>query len=493
MTRTPDLHGQESTRLLARPRVIGRVLLRQCLVFLVLLVPPLLCALVEQEWSLSLALAAPTAVIALGFGISKYSPIPEDLRREEAVLALVLIFILSCVLTFPSFRVLGFSTADAIFEATSAITTTGLSVADNTGSWPVSAHFLRAWMQWCGGLVIAIAGLALLPDRGPALRILGTVGMEDDRSLLSSTREKARRLLAAYLALTTVGIVGAVVLIPGYWEGAVLALAAVSTGGFTPRPDSLASYSLAAQTFVILLSALGSVSLLFYVIFLKKGLFSAWRSAIVQPAVLTVGVLVVVSAIVTIVLRTPPPEELNDRANPDVSERSIDSRFLGRTCDKHSADYAVVDRGNDDWRTSRLYRWWTENRPRAYPFEVDRFDNAADDDTGSCFDLCNCRRRTRLDGQDCVRRGAVANLPYCHVRVVDCLCNCRLPAAACIVRRCVRAFHGWSIVWCCRVRAIHATQVADEHGHAAGQGGVFRFAPARCTANLVPMELTSCM
>ena len=274
-------HGRQATRLLARPRIIARTLLRQSAVSLILLFPPFAFALVEREWQLVAATGVPALVAVAVHFSTRGKPPPEDLRRVEAVLVLVFIFLLSCIMTFPSFLVLGMNPVDAIFEATSAVTTTGLSVAANVDDWPVSAHVLRAWTQWCGGLVMAIAGLALLLRPGPTSRILGSVEI-DERNILSSTRFHARQLLLAYLALSAFGVVGAGVLVPGYWEGPVLALAAVSTGGFAPRTDSLASYSLAAKMFLVLLSLLGSMSLLVYVVALKTGLTAALNSAAIR-------------------------------------------------------------------------------------------------------------------------------------------------------------------------------------------------------------------
>lgn len=296
--------GQAATRLKARPQVISQTVLGQSIVFTFLLVPPLFCALVEQQWALALALWVPAMAAAAAHLSAHHKPIPDDLRRVEAILALVLIFVLSCGFTIPAFVVLGLSPLDAGFEAMSAITTTGLSVADHTETWPISAHVLRAWMQWCGGLVMAIAGLALLLDRGHASRELGKA-LSDDQSIVSSTRTHARQLLGGYLALTAFGVIGALAVIPGVWEGPVLALAAVSTGGFAPRPDSLASYSLAGQTFIVLLGVMGSVSLVFYAVALRIGPVGAWRSTTVRAFLRVVGVSMAAYALVQIMQNGP--------------------------------------------------------------------------------------------------------------------------------------------------------------------------------------------
>src|SRR6056297_3470741 len=61
----------------------------------------------------------------------------------------------------------------------------------------------------------------------------------------------------------------------------MIALAAVSTGGFTPRDTSLADYSLAAQVFTLALCVATSISLLFYALAWRRGTHHAIRSGTV--------------------------------------------------------------------------------------------------------------------------------------------------------------------------------------------------------------------
>lgn len=270
--------GQESVTQSARWSVIRRILLKQGLVFQLVLLPPLLVALVETEWLLAVALAVPAAVAAIATATHWQAAPPTDIRRVEAVLSVGMVFLVGVVLTFPAYLALGLMPVDAFFEATSALTTTGFSMIANPETLPVSAHLLRAWSQWCGGLVIAVAGLAFLMDRGPVARALGFVDFGEER-LDSSTKRHARALIWAYLGLTAFGILGAVFLFPGSIDGPLLVLSAVSTGGMAPRSDSLSSYPGAAQAFIVLLSMAGAISLAFSVLARRRGLGEAWRSS----------------------------------------------------------------------------------------------------------------------------------------------------------------------------------------------------------------------
>lgn len=262
--------GQRSA--LHRPRwpVIGRILLREAGAFLVLLLPPLAAAVPDGQGALMLALGVPAALALLATVIGRRVDPPADIRRTEAVLSVVMIFLIGIALSAPAFAALGLGPLDALFEATSALTTTGFSMIPAPEALPLSGHLLRAWSQWCGGLVIAVAGLAFLLGRGPMSRALGIADFGEE-PIGSSVRQHARALLLAYVALTAVCAAGALVLIPGQPDGPLLALAAVSTGGMAPRGDSLASYSAAAQAWVIGFSALGGLSLALPVLARRHG------------------------------------------------------------------------------------------------------------------------------------------------------------------------------------------------------------------------------
>lgn len=249
--------------------MLGRLILAHMPALALLFAVPFGAAVLEgarelvAPLGLVFGLCAVLAIIALRAGL------PADIRRVEVVGALAVLFLLAALLAVPGFVRLGLSPVDAFFEAMSGITTTGLSVARGAEDWPIAAHVLRAWLQWAGGLVMATAALAMILDPGVPTQRLGEVEI-DERDLLTSSRKQARQLLIAYLAITALGIAGALLLLPTAWEAVVVTLAAVSTGGFAPRGDSLASYGLLAQAYVIFLCLLGAVSLMTPVLIARR-------------------------------------------------------------------------------------------------------------------------------------------------------------------------------------------------------------------------------
>ena len=267
--------GYDAVLLVARPKAVSIALAKHGGLTVLLFGPPLVWSVINGAQDLILPLAVGTLIGLVPMVATWRQPLPRDLRQGEAMVSFALLFLMAALLSVPAFMSLGMPPVAALFEGMSAITTTGLSVASNPDDWPFAAHVLRAWMQWCGGLAMATAVLALVLGPGPASRRLGQAGI-DQGDRIASTRAKARQLLTAYIGLSFVG--GAVLSMtaPTWSEGLVLSLSAVSTGGFSPRSDSLASYDIITQTLVILLSVLGAMSLLVLALASKGDFKGAW-------------------------------------------------------------------------------------------------------------------------------------------------------------------------------------------------------------------------
>ncbi len=268
--------GSEAIAQGARPDVLALTLAKHAPIFAVLCLPPAICGALEAEWIFAATLAIPAAASAAIYAATRAHPLPGDLRAIEAILGVAVVFGLSALILVPAFMALGMPPLDALFEAMSGATTTGLSVAANAENWPLAGHALRAWTQWCGGLVIATAVLALLLPSGLPAKKLGQAGI-DQGDRIASTRRQAQQLLGVYVGLTVVmGAINAIVL-PGWIEGVLLTLTAISTAGFSPRADSLASYGPLAQGLVMLTCVLGAMSLLTFVLILQGKLREAWE------------------------------------------------------------------------------------------------------------------------------------------------------------------------------------------------------------------------
>ena len=298
----------DETALRARPGVVVLALSQQAWVLLAVVAPPGAAALLTGELHLAASFGPQIAILLLVALVYRTAHFPRDLRRIEAFVTFALIFILASLLVVPPLIVLGMPPLDALFEAVSGITSTGLSLARDTESWPVAAHLLRGWMQWCGGFAIAFAGLALFSGGSGASLSIGssTISHRDNKS---SMKIQARQLLVSYAVLTGVAVALCLLLLPNWWEAVSVALAAASTGGFTPRADSLASYTPLAQAVVIGICVAAAVSLMVYIQILRDGFSAALRKSHVTGTLTLMGCGVLCySTVDYMVNRAGPPE-----------------------------------------------------------------------------------------------------------------------------------------------------------------------------------------
>lgn len=274
--------------------MVARILLDHAAIVLAVLAPPFAIALIEGIYPVAAGLLPGLGACLLGVLVAWRRSPPRDVRQIEAVVALTALFIIVSALPVPAFFALGMPVIDAIFESISAITSTGLTVARDTMDWPFVGHFLRAWMQWSGAFAIAVAGVALIMGPGSAGHEMGQASV-DGRDVLSSMRAQARWMLLVYCVLTITAIAILVPLLPASWEAIVVGLSAVSTGGFTPRPDSLMSYSRGAQVAVMGIALSTTVSLFFHVLVVRQGPAKALRQSSAGPFVvaLFLGALLV--------------------------------------------------------------------------------------------------------------------------------------------------------------------------------------------------------
>lgn len=128
------------------------------------------------------------------------------------------------------------SFTDAVFEATSGLTTTGATVIVGLDDLPASVQFYRQLLQFLGGMGIVILAVAILP----MLKIGGTqlfraesTGPTKDTKLTPRIAETAKALWGVYFGLT-------VLCAASYWAGGMTlfeainhSMSTVSTGGFS--------------------------------------------------------------------------------------------------------------------------------------------------------------------------------------------------------------------------------------------------------------------
>jgi len=255
-----------------RGRVIMKYLGQLALTLAALCLVPLAASLFFAEHVLSLRYLVVVLVLAgVGAPLARL-PSPSSVQINEALAITALAFVLAPLLMSYPMMGAGLSFLDALFESISGITTTGLSTLASVEDRPRSFLLARAWMQWYGGLGIAVLYVTLVIGHHVAARRLVDPEPAATESLAATTRTHARRVLAVYILLTAIGVLALWLLQGDGFTALTHTLAAVSTGGFSTFDDSLAGLESYPVSFLLgLIAFCGAVSLPLYYRAYRRG------------------------------------------------------------------------------------------------------------------------------------------------------------------------------------------------------------------------------
>ena len=224
-------HGESTLVYPIRAAVLLKYLGQIGVVLALLLLPPLAVALAGRELTLAAVLATLAVAVGLaGWRLNRINA-PAAIRGSEALAVTALAFVLAALVISVPMAVAGLPPGEAVFEAVSAVTTTGLTMIASPESVSGSLLFLRAWGQWFGGLGIIVLSVALTLGHPVASRAL-TQPM-DEENLPVSARTWSRQVLLAYSTVTLAGILLLWLVVPDLDTAILHGLAAISTGGFS--------------------------------------------------------------------------------------------------------------------------------------------------------------------------------------------------------------------------------------------------------------------
>ena len=184
----------------------------------------------------------------------------EELTYAEGATIIVMAWLTALVAgAVPFWMLLELSFTQALFESTSGWTTTGLSVLDVAAA-PRLILLFRSILQYTGGAgfaVIMLSALAGPPGTG--------IGAAEGRpaGLAPNVRRSAELVLKLYSGYVLCGILALHLAGMGWFDALNHALTAVSTGGFSTRPESIGYWnSPLVEAVTIVLMLLGGTNFL---------------------------------------------------------------------------------------------------------------------------------------------------------------------------------------------------------------------------------------
>lgn len=186
-------------------------------------------------------------VFALGvLGVMSTYRKPRELKpRFMFVLTVSSWFIIALLSSLPFYLSNNnISAADAFFEGTSGITTTGATVFSGLDDFDKDLLLWRSILQWLGGIGIIGMFVAVLPFlRVGGMRLFATESSEWTDKALPRMKSLSRGLLLVYVVFSVLAVVT-------YWlSGMTLfdafnhGLTSIATGGFSTSDQSMGKFS----------------------------------------------------------------------------------------------------------------------------------------------------------------------------------------------------------------------------------------------------------
>jgi len=161
---------------------------------------------------------------------------------------------------------------DAFFETMSGLTTTGATVMTGLNTMDKGILLWRALLHWIGGIgIVAMAVMVLPVLRVGGMQVFRSESSERSEKLVPTARGLAGTMLLVYVVLSVVSMLGFVATGMSVFDAICHAMAAIATGGFSTKDESLAYFDSFAVDWVATFSMLaGALPLIWYVVLVRR-------------------------------------------------------------------------------------------------------------------------------------------------------------------------------------------------------------------------------
>ena len=275
--------------------IIGYTGLICAIAGLVILSPLLALIFYPEEINLAWGFAIPGIVLALIGGLLWRFFAPKkviSLSLPEGSVIVVLAWLVAIAVSMIPFMLIqGLNFTQAAFESTSGWTTTGLSVVDVTQASRLILLY-RSNIELAGGGGFAIVALSAISGLSGA----GLTSAEGrTEQLAPNVRRSAKLVLSIYSGYAVVGILALVLAGMGWFDAVNHSFAALSTGGFSTRTDSIGYWdSPAVEAVTIVLMILGTLNFLTSYFLLRGKFKSVIRNGEVRLMALIIPLCVLI-------------------------------------------------------------------------------------------------------------------------------------------------------------------------------------------------------
>lgn len=185
----------------------------------------------------------------------------NDIKKSEGLCVVTFSWLFAGLLAAIPYLFFGISPLNALFEATSGITTTGATIL-TTFDYPKTLFFWRSLTQWLGGMGIIVLFIAILPQfaiAGRQLFFAEAPGPTEDK-FTPRIKNTAAALWKVYAGLTVLEILLLKFTGMSGFEAVCDALATVSGGGLSPNANSLVGFNRAILSVITFFMFFAGVS-----------------------------------------------------------------------------------------------------------------------------------------------------------------------------------------------------------------------------------------
>ncbi|HBL83986.1 MAG: cation transporter [Clostridiales bacterium GWF2_38_85] len=244
------------------------------LIGLLLIIPLAILPFYPNESKYAVAFIIPSLIsIILGVLICRFSKQDDNtthwqLTMQKGSLTVLFAWGYGFIAGAIPFMISGkLSFIQALFEAVSGWTTTGLSVMDVSVT-PQIFLFHRSFMQFCGGLGFVMVMIMFVQGK-QAMNLYNAEGHPD--KLMPNLKKTVWTIFLMYVSLLFAGTIIYILLGMNPFDSLIHAMSALSTGGFSTKVDSIGAYhSLAIEAFTIILMLIGTTNFAVLLLITKR-------------------------------------------------------------------------------------------------------------------------------------------------------------------------------------------------------------------------------
>ena len=292
---TPQRARANAARMDLRP--VGYVIGLLVAVLGLAMLVPLLVDVAEgrDQWPVFLQSAFITILGGAAIALACASGVREGLTIQQTFLLTTTVWV-----ALPAFGaipfVLGATDArivDALFEATSGMTTTGATVFSGLDLLPKGLLIWRSILQWLGGIGIIVVAMVFLPElRVGGMQIFKSESFDTFGKILPRAGQIATQISGIYVIFTLACTLIYIYFGMNLFDATAHAMTTISTGGFSNYDASFATFSGPLEYVATVFMILSALPFVRYVQLINGNPLALHRDPQVRGFVMTVGVLV---------------------------------------------------------------------------------------------------------------------------------------------------------------------------------------------------------